>query len=285
MLLFKYLKPERIDVLLNKCLVFSKPARFNDPFDCLPHYQSSDELNPLGARIYHLCARPEELHLPRCREEILDHVRRSFAADPSFTLQAVVLVDSVLPENYGDMAGSFRASLAPGLQNAVVALSLSENASSLLMWAHYAGDHTGFVIGFDSEHRYFRAAGTNPSNPGYLNKVVYSDERPSGVAGAMSAEAAYLTKGLDWSYEKEWRILQSVKNASVVKGVPGFEVHLFDYPSDAVSKIIVGARASAETKESIKELLSDKKVWPNATLYHALVDERHYRLNYDRIEI
>jgi len=35
----------------------------------------------------------------------------------------------------------------------IVVLSLAENCDSLLMWAHYAARHTGFLIGFESTER------------------------------------------------------------------------------------------------------------------------------------
>jgi hypothetical protein len=35
--LFKYVSPDRIDVLLNKRLRFTQAADFNDPFEVVPH--------------------------------------------------------------------------------------------------------------------------------------------------------------------------------------------------------------------------------------------------------
>lgn len=40
-----------------------------------------------------------------------------------------------------------------------LALSLSEKADDLLMWAHYAKHHEGFVIGFDGKHPMFKGTG------------------------------------------------------------------------------------------------------------------------------
>jgi Protein of unknown function (DUF2971) len=286
MRLFKYLRPERVDVLLGRIIGFSKPTRFNDPFDCLPYFVDSGELNPLGARTYFLQAKPEDIGLPRYKEEVRDHVQRSFAADPSFTLQAIMLVDPIpKEEHHGGLARNFRSSLAPFMQDSVIALSLTENRNSLLMWAHYAADHTGFVIGFDSDHPFFHSAGSNPSNPGFLNRVVYSDDRPSGIVGTLSAEKAYLTKSSEWSYEREWRILQHVKNATSVKEVPGGEVYLFAFPSEAVTEVVIGARASLQTKENVRSVMSDKATWPNAMVFQASVDQRHYRLNYEPTSI
>lgn len=285
MQLFKYLNSSRIDVLKSRMLVFSKPTTFNDPFDCLPHYAESAELNPLGSSVYFLTG-GIDFRAPEEREKVMDHVKRSKAADPSYTFRTLMPIGSeVPPENYCAFASGFRSSLARKMQDSVLALSLSEESSSLLMWAHYAGDHTGFVVGFCSNHPYFNSAGENPSNPGYLNKVVYSNERPSGVVLSMSVEKTYLTKGVEWSYEKEWRVLQSESNASAVKEVPSGVVHLFEYPSDAVTQVVIGARAKQETKDAIKSILSDKRVWPNVSLYQAVIDPQFYRLNYESVAL
>ena len=284
--LYKYLRPSRVDVLKNKTFVYSKPTRFNDPFDCLPHYKETLELNPIGTRIYFLKMAFDDFDTARLRAELINHVELSMAADPSFTLDAVVPIDPSMPsEHHSDFASGFRTSIAPAMQDSVVALSLSEEANSLLMWAHYAEDHTGFVVGFCSDHAYFNSAGGNPSNPGYLNKVIYSSDRPSGVVGAMSAESAYLTKGLEWSYEREWRVLQKVRNASRVIENSSGGIHLFEYPSDAVVQVVVGARATKETLDTIRNIISDRVVWPNISLYQAVVDSQHYRLNYEPISI
>jgi hypothetical protein len=282
--LFKYLRPGRVDVLEKNMMVYSRPSSFNDPFDCLPHIKESNELNPLGSRMYFLQARPEDIGSPRLREEIMDHVRRSIALDSSYSMDFVSLIEPLPQEFHGDFARAFRTTLGPTLRDSVVVLSLTENANNLLMWAHYAADHTGFAVGFCSGHEFFNSAGSNPSNPGFLSKVVYSESRPSGVAGAMSSENSYLTKGLEWSYEEEWRILQRANNANFIREVNGEKIHLFAYPPDAVTKVIIGARATAETRDRIKAILSDKLIWPNVSLFQAEVDQKHYKINYNVVD-
>ena len=43
-ILYKYLAPERIDVLTNGFIMLTRPRLFNDPFERRPHYESIDEL-------------------------------------------------------------------------------------------------------------------------------------------------------------------------------------------------------------------------------------------------
>lgn len=290
MQLFKYLSSSRVDVLRSKMIVFSSPTNFNDPFDCMPHYTESAELNPAGASVYFL-ADGLDFNAPGIRSEVIGHVTRSKEADPSYALQAFMPIGSMIaPENYGAFACGFRASFARRMHDSVVALSLSEEPNSLLMWAHYAEQHAGFVMGFSASHPYFNSAEGNSYGPGYLNpgclnKVEYSDERPSGVVLSMNVEKTHLTKGLEWSYEKEWRILQVKDNSSFVKEDPSGNRHLFEYPSDAVTQIVIGARATQETKEAIKSIVGDRVAWPNVSLYQAVIDPQFYRLNYEPISL
>ena len=43
-LLYKYLPPERIDVLTSGLIMLTRPRLFKDPFELKPHYESIDEL-------------------------------------------------------------------------------------------------------------------------------------------------------------------------------------------------------------------------------------------------
>ncbi len=285
MRLYKYMPYARVDILQNRLICFTKPMAFNDPFDCSPHIYKSDELNPLGSRFYSLRTRPEDIGNPRHREEIVDHVRRSLAVDPSYTLDSVMIIDPDTDDNHSAFVNGFRGALEPALKQSVVVLSLTENQNSLLMWAHYAQNHEGFIVGFDSEHAFFKSTTKSPGKHKYLNRVTYSNDRPSGVFGALSEEKTYLTKSQEWDYEKEWRILEYVKNATKPVTDDKGPYHLFSFPTEAVVEVIMGVRASAETKEKIKGALADKETWPNVSLMQATIDKRHYRLNYESVPI
>jgi hypothetical protein len=55
----------------------------------------------------------------------------------------------------------------------------SERKDSLLMWAHYARNHEGFVIGFDIEFWGVSQGGDRAvSSNGHLRQVIYVENRP-----------------------------------------------------------------------------------------------------------
>lgn len=111
--------------------------------------------------------------------------------------------------------------------------SLSESNRSLLMWAHYADQHKGMVIGFDDDFLY-KEAETNESIPPRLIyspkpiKVNYDTVR-FDVSEFHTAESHIIhvsrllalkmltTKSDDWLYEKEYRSILPIAMADEIR--------------------------------------------------------------------
>ena len=260
MKLFKYFAPERVDVIENLKISFTDPTVFNDPFDCVPSYTSIGGANQLGDRAYFASETPDN-------DRILDHVRRSQAVDPSYSLDAVILSP---PGNLDLIAEGFREALLQfGGGNEYLVLSLTENGNSLPMWAHYAKDHTGFLVEFNASHHFFRTNG-HAREPGTLHKVTYSKHRPHGAINTLSLIESHLTKSEDWESEHEWRILQKRSNAQDVINLPsGSRVHLFDLPRECITSVVLGVRA-----EKIAPLIQSATSKRSIPLLRSVVHER-----------
>lgn len=87
---------------------------------------------------------------------------------------------------------------------------LSEADDSLLMWAHYANNHSGMCVEYELLE-INKQLGFSPI------PVIYSDERVRFCTMNMDTIDAdsvgifiesLTSKSLEWSYEKEWRIIQ-----------------------------------------------------------------------------
>ena len=89
------------------------------------------------------------------------------------------------------------------MQDAVFVGCFSERNDALLMWSHYADEHRGLCIGYNL-HDLIKNYNCFP--------VIYSDEMPQGKELGLNKTDSLmkyiLTKYSDWSYEKEWRIIQ-----------------------------------------------------------------------------
>lgn len=135
--------------------------------------------------------------------------------------------------------------------NTLGILSLSEVPDDLLMWAHYASNHTGFVLEFDDQHTWFWAQRPEGGDCGNLRKVSYTDQPSSGYLAELKAHEVFYTKGKKWEYEREWRIIRPLVESSTS---PGEGVFLFDLPATVITGVIAGLRTSSESLRALDEI-------------------------------
>ena len=124
------------------------------------------------------------------------------------------------------------------------------------MWAHYADSHRGFVVGLETDHDSLknRADGV----PRRCQRVLYTRDRPKQeTLTDLTAEEAFFTKSLDWAYEREWRMLDSVFHADKELGGAAEPVFLFDFHPDAVREVILGARMNRDSSAEVLAALRD----------------------------
>ena len=123
---YKYLSPERVDVLRDARIRYTQPACFNEPFESKPvvaALPTPEEIEAVG--------RIEVARLGTPEEDVSGILR--IAADP---IEFRAVLDLLL-----DVIG-----------RTVGILSLTEKPDNLLMWAHYAANHTVYAIGLDANH-------------------------------------------------------------------------------------------------------------------------------------
>jgi hypothetical protein len=163
-------------------------------------------------------------------------------------------------------------------------LCLSEIKDSLLMWSHYAANHTGAVI----EFRYIP---TLDNCLGAAKAVRYETMMPalatcpedmvSVAFGEKSLrmedeyDKLFLTKSAEWSYEKEWRIIWHSREK-----VP---MLYDDYPFNPleISSICLGCKMSDENRTDIRNLISHD--FRHVHLLQAEKDALNFKLNFSVI--
>ncbi len=217
MILYKYLPPTRIDVLEQLALRFTQPLAFNDPFDSHP-YVDTPGLGQVWAGLS-----PEE------KEKVGDE--DTFRRVASFVT--------------GKINAAIEQQWYRSWSSKVGILCLSEVNDSLLMWSHYTDAYRGFVIGLDTDHPEFdRTKGKWP-----VRKVRYSQDRPSVVPKKSGPKAAevYFTKSIDWEYEREWRIVRPLEEATE----RNTGIYCCPLPLPVVRELIVGFRMAGPERERL----------------------------------
>jgi len=278
--LFKYLHPDRTDVLRSQSIRFSSPAVLNDPFELKPHLARLASPEYMAAEM----AAEMDRSLPRILREELDKLPlelRSLISAESLTK----LLRRQLPEAQIALEGIsvamlplLQQAMARKLEELIGILCLTQVNDSLLMWAHYADSHRGFVVEFDESSSFFDCRVSQDDELRHLRKVTYCVNRPSLVLADVEDFSALVTKGTDWEYEAEWRMLMPLASASHVLGEGAEAIHLFGFPPAAVKSVILGCRMTSTKKAEIRQILSESPGYGHLKCLEAQISNEHYRL-------
>lgn len=145
-------------------------------------------------------------------------------------------------------------------------LSLSETPSSPVMWAHYADNHSGFLIVFDEQHPWFCAKMGYEDEFRHLRKVSYVDRSELRYLADLQGQDIFYSKLADWKYEREWRIIRPLQDSSAVLG----DVYLFDLPADSIKGIVTGLHANSESTAELKTILDRNPNLRHVRIGHAV---------------
>lgn len=152
MILYKYLPPERLDILRNRRIRFTQPGDFNDPFEFRPYIATAMEEG--------FTAKYLEENFDQLIEENIEKYASLISSIPKEFVKPMLLAHKdQVPKLLKLLDPAMIQSIAPRidrtLNQTVGVLCLSEVRDSLLMWGHYTDNHHGFVVGFDSEKSFF----------------------------------------------------------------------------------------------------------------------------------
>ena len=158
--------------------------------------------------------------------------------------------------------------------------SLSEREDSILMWAHYASNHKGFVLGFNSEHSFFQRQRDDHRDIGTIQQVHYSEERLEVAIADISTESRmFLRKNSEWGYEKELRLIRRLdKAAEVIRAVDPF-IYLFDIPKDAIASITFGMNTSDKDQSSVLQKIGSDPLLAHIRCQNAVMDRTSFKIN------
>jgi hypothetical protein len=241
--LYKYFAPVSYveNVIHGRGIQFTTPARFNDPFECRhravypgTRQQLIAYFERVGERVMPTTSKRE---------------RKAYAVRMTDRIQRG---QAVLPHEFA----SFEQITASwGI------LCLTAHRHSLLMWAHYAREHTGICIGFDTDVDMFTVA----------MPVFYLDDIPEANYFDRSnvskiADAAIFTKATCWAYENEWRLfkrtLSGPEKAEETIRQPSEELRrifadqdgpgLYSFNKAAIVEVVLGVRTSPEYEASVR---------------------------------
>jgi hypothetical protein len=186
-----------LKIITQGTIKFTRPSEFNDPFDCDPGHDSEKIEEYLETRpdLVEKVANFLNLSRDQIREEKPHMVAR--------------LRDAIKNGSFGQ----------PASDNVGICC-LTKDPLNLLMWAHYADNHKGFVVEFDipiesydkpeSEVEFFELLIPHEVNYNQKKPIVKFDDSLE-----TKLEKQFLTKGKDWEYEQEERVVDYIRKAGI----------------------------------------------------------------------
>ena len=276
-----------LDALKNNTVYLSSPSAFDDPYDCnifldekefalkRIHYYAflcGVEVKPdwdYGKTIYTLALK------------IYDHLKAGGAVDMLFErshnnelvyehqkrFQLMLKKELLIPDenSYYRAINSVIYQEYQELQNTANRFRIScftETPYSMLMWSHYARNHKGFCIEYETPDY------SDDNADLYLNlfPVIYTDTRTDltnlslnwKATGTLSADDLWdfykyglLCKSLDWKYQNEWRLV-SCDNLLTDNS---YNCRFFK-----IKKVYLGNRMTPDDRIKIIQICKDKGI-------------------------
>jgi hypothetical protein len=226
--LYKFRSAQNIErlreIIVDSRLYFSSPAAFNDPFDCLPRFESTST--------------PDERR-KWFRERLLNRGISPSAVEAELRR----LSSKIESEPDHESLAAFARDLLRQQSEALGVLSLSERWDHVLLWSHYADSHRGVCLRF--------LATNNTPFFSEANPVHYSETRPVLNYFRQSideqVQTALMTKASFWAYESEWRAFN-------YRHGPG----AYTFPPMLLTGIILGLNTPVVVVDAIRQWISDR---------------------------
>jgi hypothetical protein len=233
-------------------LYFPKPSEFNDPFDG------------------NIPIRWDLLTYEECLEknlEILNIAHKD--KDQKLLRQYAKKVTDGKTMWHPDNLAKERPEQLEKWNSIIGLLSLTSKPNNILMWSHYSNNHTGFVVGFDTNSL------MSDYDFDYIEPIVYQTQYPTihGLDDITEQfHKKFFCKSALWEYENEWRISKNHIEKRVVK--------LYKH---TINQIIIGCCVDKKQTKSIVDLCK-KTYGSNFPIYKTAKDENNFGLIVERIE-
>lgn len=307
MRVYKYLTPERIDVLKNQKIRFTQANLLNDPFESLPYVAKimsetdestfyDDLIRPVIGQFGNRKLSAEDIPT-EYRSQISDEVLKEIS---KYSIEeALGLIPALHPRElskvlFTSTGEELDLNLSEKLKNSWSTiygiLSLATSNSNITMWSHYAQYHAGFVVEFDLDNEMFHKKVSDKDPFRILKPVQYSKKRPSlELLKFDLSEEEYIfelankilyTKSLDWSYENEYRIIYDLREHDEKIARKEQDIYLFDFRPSAIKSLFIGVNSSYQFKEDIYAVLA-KKEFSHVKIYQGRLDRKEYLIEFN----
>jgi hypothetical protein len=256
--LFQYCGESAIGIFEESRIKSSTPSTLNDPFEWKPCVD--EQVTP---------------------EQIWNTITRLHRKDP-LPVPPSLNVVAKMKSNVADAAQRHQAQFRADLELRTRIICLSQRDDGILMWAHYADRHKGFVVGFRSD---LLRRGLPHSE---FFKVRYGIERPMvphpyvAPPGRDQLIPAVTQKSLEWKYEEEWRLLVDVAHLRKDENPANPNLYLPILP-EAIHQVIFGSRCPEGLTSRIENVIANRPALRSVERFRARLDPKFFKIRIKKV--
>jgi hypothetical protein len=246
-----------IRLLTQSELYYANPRHFNDPLDCAPTIINDVDLTSLEELFYHFFTEAGLDKMEEAKSKIGDFCYQStkygdYKTDAAAEKYIKYSINNEIKRILDAEMG----------KNGV--LSLAEKWNNPLMWSHYADEHRGLCIEYDTErlpHETLNAVNYRSPRSIKVSDLIKWKVNESSEAARRVHDTYFFAKSPEWRYEKEWRDISE-----------GNGIKASTYP---ITAVYFGMRCDPAVVATIVMLFSRN---PEITLYEVHPLDDRFRL-------
>lgn len=268
--IYKYVDSESAQkILSSSSLKVTNPTEFNDPFDCgIPIFDIS-KINVMKIIKYEFS---KSLNIDKNNPHlnfILQQQKKDLLA-----LEADIAQQSTeMFQHWHELICQLRV------------LSLTPNPDNILMWSHYAKNHTGVALKFKykssfgaaKEVKYDEGERLLPRFIEHMIRVIArgisSEEGDESSLTDIASERTleillnyFYLKRSEWKYENEHRIVFRLQSDNISK-IKGTNIEVIKFEEGDLEEVILGVSIKKEDVDSISAIVQEK--YPNTKIRKA----------------
>lgn len=281
---YKYYTAESVKATLSRATrKWSTPPLFNDPFDNQFDLRwedpSEDRAKARVARFHEIIRSP----VPIANNQFgtytatVQLLQQTLWANPDFVfaddeISELIKVEMDGEQNVIAQNVAFNTEIRQALADTSI-FCVSESHDNILMWSHYADNHSGAVVEFlalqsvDSPLLVAQPVRYSPHLPRLTFDTFFDHE----AAKREIIDMPTLTKSDAWAYEREWRVVTTLRD----KEQP-FEI--ISFAREEVAAVYLGCRMTPEDKAEVIGIT--RLGYPRAKILLAVKHEHEFALTF-----
>lgn len=258
-----------MDNFINNQVYLNKPENFNDLFDCRSSVNFKKLKEEKGKNINKAMFNSIRENLPHESFTLRQFLRYELKSKKDFK-KFKKFLQEIMGTKLFEMYRNFEILT----QKTSRVSCFSEEFDSNLMWSHYANKHSGFVLEYN-----FKELGLNDIRNRMIYPVIYQEkffdlteflkEENGKNFNNLYLNLPALIKSIDWSYEKEWRLI--IGSEFLEDGL------LYNVPIPKA--IYLGVRINLQHKKRLIDIARRK----NMKIYQMDMEKDKYGLKYKEI--